>query len=270
LLTATLRFTVLTTVAQLAILVTGARAPIAARLERLSFGVTQAISFGVLYWAESRIPSALAGVLTATNPLIVALFAHQFVVGEHLSLSRIAAIGLGFIGTSLIVASTGHTSGYYELSAVAAILIGEVAAAANKIMAKRMTTDVPAPILLRDMGLVVTTLVGLTSFCCERDLPVNFTPASVTAIIYLGLVGSFAASGLYLVLLRRFTVTAMSYVQFAVAAVAAVVGVCVGKEHMGTPVFAGILILLAGLLILAIFRMKSEFQPAANDNPVTT
>lgn len=251
LLTATLRFAVLTAAAQVAVVVTHSRAPLEARLRRVSFGITQAIAFGLLYWAQGRIPSALAGVLSATTPLFVAMFAHRFVAGEQLSHARAAALILGFTGVSLIVSDTRSATGAAEAVAVLAILVGELASATNKVLAKHLTVTVPAPLLLRDMGLIVTILIGLASFYFERNLPLKFTPASVLAFAYLGLVASFAASGLYLILLRRYTVTAMSYLQFATAAVAALAGVLLGGERLSKSLILGILAVLGGLLLLS-------------------
>ena len=110
-------------------------------------------------------------------------------------------------GRALVVVAG---EGTVALLAVAAILLGEVAGATNKVLAKQLTADVPAPVLLRDMGLVVTVATAAASLIFERELPMKFTPAAVAAFVYLGLVASFAASGLYLVLLRRFRVSSMS------------------------------------------------------------
>jgi drug/metabolite transporter (DMT)-like permease len=251
LMTAALRFAVLTAAAQVAVFLTRSRAPLEARLRRVSFGVTQAIAFALLYWAQGRIPSALAGVLSATTPLFVAMFAHRFVAGERLTRSRAVALILGFLGVSLIISDTRSANGAAEVIAILAILIGELASATNKVLAKHLTMTIPAPLLLRDMGLIVTVLIGLASFCFERDLPMKFTPASVLAFAYLGLVASFAASALYLILLRRYTVTAMAYLQFATAAVAAATGVLLGGEHLGTSLAVGIIAVLGGLLLLS-------------------
>jgi len=267
LMTAALRFAVLTVAAQVAVFLTGSKAPPKEQLRRLSFGMSQAVSFGVLYWAESRIPSAIAGVLTATSPLLTALLAHRFMAEEHLTLARSAAMMLGFAGVSMIVLGTQSTGGLYETIAVVAILTGELASATNRLIAKQLTTNVPAPLMLRDMGLVVTALIGLASFAFERHLPMNFTSASVLAFAYLGLIASFAASSLYLILLRRYTVTAMAYLQFAIATVAAVMGVVVGGEKLGISLAPGVLAVLGGLWLLSKSSARDVLSSKANRTP---
>lgn len=123
LMTAALRFGVLTLAAQVAVVMTRSQAPLAERLRRATFGVTQAISFGLLYWAQSRIPSALAGVLSATTPLFIAMLAHRFVASERITVARAVALSLGFAGVSMIVVGAQSAGGSAEAVAVWAILI---------------------------------------------------------------------------------------------------------------------------------------------------
>jgi drug/metabolite transporter (DMT)-like permease len=249
LMTAALRFAVVTVAAQIAVYITGARAPLGERFRRVSFGVTQALAFGLLYWAQSRLPSALAGVLSATTPLFVAVLAHRYLAAERLNSMRTAALLLGFSGISTILLGAESTSGAPQVVAVLAILAGEFASATNKVVAKQLTAAVPVPVLLRDMGFIVAMLTGVASFCFERHLAREFTRASVAAFTYLGFVASFLASGLYLVLLRRYAVTAMAYLQFATAATAAALGVVVGGERLSASLAIGVGAVLLGLFL---------------------
>ena len=87
------------------------------------------------------------------------------------------------------------------------------------------------------------------------------------AFVYLALVASFGASGLYLVLLRRYTVTAMAYLQFATAAVAAAAGVLCGREHLGSSLAAGIVAVIGGLLMLA--RGRTSHEPSRQEKAIS-
>lgn len=68
---------------------------------------------------------------------------------------------------------------------------------------------------------------------------------------------SFASSGLYLVLLRRFAVSSMSYLQFTTAAVAAGAGVLVGGEQLAPSAALGALAVLAGLFFIIPRQMPA-------------
>ena len=151
---------------------------------------------------------------------------------------------------SAIFYGTESTAAVPQTLAVLAILVGEFASATNKVLAKHLTVSIPIPILLRDMGMIVAVFLGIAAVLFERHLPMEFTSTGVLAFVYLGLVASFAGSGLYLILLRRYAVSALGYLQFATAAVAAVAGTAVGGERIGAPLTAGIVTVLAGIFLL--------------------
>ena len=104
------------------------------------------------------------------------------------------------------------------------------------------------------MGLVVTVTIGIAALVIERNESLHFTISAIMAIVYLGLVASFAASGLYLILLRRYAVTSLAYLQIASAAIAAIVGILLGGEHLGPSPLIGTTLVIAGLFILVIQR----------------
>jgi drug/metabolite transporter (DMT)-like permease len=66
----------------------------------------------------------------------------------------------------------------------------------------------------------------------------------------IGLVASAAASGLYLVLLRRYRVTSMAYLQFVTPLIGVATGVLLGRERLGASGAAGAAVIVAGLVVL--------------------
>lgn len=251
--TAALRFAVVAFAAQVALWICPARRAPPPVPWRLAYGLSHAASMGLLYWGQARIDSAIAGVLVALSPLLVALTAHRFVPGERFEGRVLLGTALGFAGAAAIAwrSSAGAGAG---LAGVLAVTGAAVAGASTRILAKRLTTAADAAILLRDFGVVVAIALGIGALLLERPAASGFTPIAVAAFLYLGLVASAAATGLYLVLLRRISVARMSYLQFASAAVALLTGVLVGGETLGVVEAAGAALILVGLLSL---RKKS-------------
>ncbi|MCC7383961.1 MAG: EamA family transporter [Deltaproteobacteria bacterium] len=262
LLTVALRFLVLTMAAQAAVWFLRAPRPRGLFALRAAYGLTQACCMGLLYWSERRLSSALAGVLLATTPFFVSAIAHLFGTQERFSLRVLAATALGFGGivTIALTSAAGRESEAPPI-AVLAVLLAAVFGATNKVLSKRLTHQASAPIMLRDLGAVVTVSAGAASLLLEQEEPVRFATSGLLAFIYLGLVGSAAASGLYLVLLRRTSVTRMAYLQFVTAFVAALTGISVGGEHFGMATGVGALSILLGLAVLA-GRPKAAPVPA--------
>ncbi|MBI5494920.1 MAG: DMT family transporter [Deltaproteobacteria bacterium] len=248
LLTVALRYAVLLAAAQAALVVTRSPPATAAAWKRGAFGLSQAASVGLLYWAQARLPSSLVGILIATTPFLVAVLAHFLLPGERLRRAAVIATLLGFAGAALIAARAGPAGADgMDAAAVAAVLLAALTDAVTKVLAKDLTASTPVPVMLRDMALCVCAGAGAGWWLLERDAPVVFTPAAVGAFVYLGLVASAGASAVYLLLLRRYSVSGLAYLQFVTAAVAVLTGVAVGGETLGVTTTIGVLLVLAGL-----------------------
>lgn len=250
LLTVALRFAIVAVASQGVAWALRLRAPAGTLGARIVFGVAQAATMGALYWSEGHIASALAAIVVATEPFLVAAMAHRWVPGERLTWRTTAALAVGFAGLVLITVP-GAADGTTERLAIAAVVAGSLAGAANKIVGKRLARQVPAPVMMRDMGVIVAIALGGASALLERDQPARFTAEAIAAIVYLGLVASTAASTTYFLLLRWFPVSALSYLQFVTALVAVLTGVVVGHEQLGGAVVLGAMAILGGLRLLA-------------------
>lgn len=265
LLTVALRFAIVAVASQLVVWGLRIRAPPGALRGRVFFGFAQAVSMGTLYWSQGHLPSALAGILVATEPLLVALIAPRLVPGERVGFQTVVALALGFVGLAFITfgQASGGDAGRLELVAVFVVVLGCVAGALNKVVGKRLAVEVPAPVAMRDMGVAVAVVLGAASLVLERERTVEFTASAVMAFTYLGLVASTAASTVYFLLLRRFPVTALGYLQFVTALVAVATGIALGHEHLGLELMVGSAAILAGLVVLAT-RFQGGAQGATS------
>lgn len=266
LLAVSLRFTLLALAGATAARLAKASAPEGTLRVRALFGFAQALSFGLLYVAQKNLDSGLAGLLSATTPLFVAVLAHLFVRGERLRPETTIALILGFGGSAMLVISSKRWGTPAITIAMALVLFGELAGATNKILGKGLVTHVPSSVLLRDMGAIVAVTTGLAWLVFERAAPVELSARAVAAFSYLGLVASFGGSALYMRLLRILPVTTLGYLQFATALVASTTGVIVGGEHFAPNAAFAALAILAGLVLLA-WSAKRERRPYLSRPP---
>ncbi|MCK6550965.1 DMT family transporter [Myxococcota bacterium] len=248
-----LRFGILAVVSEVAIHATGARArggpPM--RTLRLAYGAAQAACMSLLYWAQARMSSSIAGVVLATTPFFVAWLAHLVLPDEPLSRPKLWATSLGFAGVGAVLLGDVRDTPTAPAIAVVAVVGAAIFGAVNKVLSKRLTVVLPAPVMLRDLGLVVAVSAGLASLALERDLATHLSVETLTAALYLGLVGSAVASAIYLRLLRTVAVTSLAYLQFVTAVVAVLAGVTIGAEALRPITVLGIGLVLAGLFVLA-------------------
>ncbi|MBI5481727.1 MAG: EamA family transporter [Deltaproteobacteria bacterium] len=252
LLTVALRYAILGVIAQVLVVVCRARPPRGTWPARLAFGALQALGMGLLYWAEGHVVSSVAAIVIMTEPLLVAVLAPLWIPGERPSARVVVALVCGFVGVALLIAHRPPESDAGALVTVATLAVGlsAVVGALARVLCKDVVSKVPPVVILRDSGWIVTALAIAGSLAFERGRPMVFGTGAILAFAYLGVVASAAASGIYLVLLQRYRVTSLSYLQFVTALVAVATGVLLGREHLGAAGVAGVAVVVAGLAVL--------------------
>lgn len=243
------RFAVVVVAAQL---VVSARRPPALPAElqkvRLAYVLCHAVAMGALYWGQARIPSALAAVLGSLGPVLLGLLAYRVEGESRPNVRVVVANVIGLAGTAMVVLDARDAGGPSTWGGILAVLAATLASVGTRLAARRLTGEVSAWVLLRDMGLAVAAVLGVGAWLLERDAQVHWTPAAVVTVGWLGLVGSVAATGLYLVVLRQVSVGRLGYLQFGTAVVAVLTGAALGGETWSTAMSAGMGFLLVGLL----------------------
>ncbi len=242
-----LRFIVVAALGQIATTAGRARAPRGVLGLRLALGATQALSMGLLYTGQQRVPSALASVLTATTPLVVVVLARHWLRERILGRSVLAG-ALGLAGVALI--SGAHVENRLAAVGVALLLASALLSAVSKTIGKAIT-DLPIAILLRDLGGVVAVVALAATFTLERHVRWEVGRREIAAAVYLGAVASTGANALYFVLLRRVDVSRLSYLQFVSAGTGLLVGVLFAGEHLNGRTLTGAGLILAGAALHA-------------------
>src|SRR5206468_1218240 len=122
--------------------VRGTTAPL--RIHWKSAAVTGALLFlgshGSLAWAEQRVPSGLAALLSATLPLWIVVLTQITGRGSRLKISVIAGLVLGFVGVAILIGPAAlHSNSSLSLVPALAVLFGAVCWAGGTIYSQRAT-----------------------------------------------------------------------------------------------------------------------------------
>lgn len=239
-----LRFALVAVVAQVLVLALGVRAPRGIAAARVGLGLLQALSMLLLYRAQRDVASAWASIIMATSPLFVVVFA-RLALKETIAARTVIALTVGFAGVVIIIGPLGSGA------SAALLLLLVVAAAANagaKVVAKSAAATISPVILLRDLGVVVA-LVSLP-FAVASGVEVEaFDGRALLGHVYLGLIASAGATGVYFWLLSHMPVTRLAYLPFASGMIGVAAGILVGEE-LGVAKLAGAAVVLVGLALL--------------------
>lgn len=189
------------------------------------------------FYAMSRITIAEVTAIGFLNPIVVTVGAAIF-MGERLASRRIIAVCVAVLGALIVLRpgirplDPGHLS-----QVLASICFG-----LSYLLAKRISTEVPAALVVAMMSLTVT--IGLAPIAYAV-----WVPPTVEQVIWLGLVAVFATLGHY-TMTRAFAAAPLTVTQpvtFLQLIWASLIGVVLFHEPLD-----GWVILGGGLMIGAI------------------
>lgn len=239
------------------------RLPRTARFLGLSLflGVFQiGLAYALVYWAEQHISSGLAAILFSTMPLTVALLA-RMILGDPLSARKLTGILIGTAGTVVIFRDALSAGGGHALWGIAATLGSALCASLSSVVMKRYAKPYdPLASLLLPMA-VGGLLLAIAAGAFESDRRVAWNAATWGTILYLALIGSVLAFGLYYWLIKHMDVTVLAYQTFVIPVLACVIGWIFLDETITIHVVIGGGMILAGIAMATLrfrFRKRSD------------
>ena len=205
------------------------------------------LPFHLIAWAQLHITSSLAGILMAVMPLFVLTLAHFFIPGAKLTAFRLAGFFVGFAGVTVIIGPeflrglAGNTALLGTIAALGAALSYSI----STIYARRLGAGDP---VRRAAGMLIVASI-LASPAALLELPAIAVPgpASVAALIVLGLLATGFATLLYFRLVQGPGPTFLSFVNYLVPAWAVIAGALLLDEALSTSVFLGLALILSGI-----------------------
>ena len=209
-----------------------------------------ALSYGIVYWAETAIPSGLASVLWGVFPMIMAVMGHRFLPGERLDRARFSGFALGLVGVALLFAVDLRTIGAHALGLGGVLLLSPLAAAIGQTIVKRAGGRYSATLLNRDAMAVGAMLLWAAALVTEEPLAVRWTARAVWSVAYLAAFGTVLTFGLYYWLLRWMPSGKLSVIAYVTPALALWLGWLVDGEPLRASTWIGTLFVFAGIALV--------------------
>jgi drug/metabolite transporter (DMT)-like permease len=226
------------------------REPRERRLWFLSALCNFCVSYGVIYWAEQWVPSGLSSVLFATYPLMTAALAHFALEGERLRPAALAGILIGFVGVAVIFSEDFRALGGQQVASAAAVmLLSPLSATFGTVSIKKWGQGIH-PLSLSAVPMAITALVmGPLAAMTESGRAFHWSPAAVTALLYLALFGSAFTFTIYFWLLKSLPVSKLSLFNYATPVVAVTVGSVFLDEPVTWRIIVGAGLVISGVVV---------------------
>jgi len=218
---------------------------------------------GGVVWAERSIPSSLAALLVATEPLWIVLLNWVRKEGVRPNLKVVLGLLVGFAGVWLLVGGgtlTSAHSGGSQLFGASFVLLAAFAWACGSLYSVRAPAS-SSPLLAAGMqmtaGGALLLLAGtLMGEWTRFDLG-NASARSLLAFLYLLIFGSFIGFTAYSWLLRNVRPALASTYAYVNPVVAVLLGWVVAGEPLGART-----LLSAAIIIASVALITSHSKPS--------
>jgi drug/metabolite transporter (DMT)-like permease len=229
------------------------------------------LDYGLLFWAEQRVPSGVAAVMMATIPAFMAVSEIVFLRTQRLTLRLALALLIGIGGVLVLASRSLNVDGtpIDRVGAVALIFASMSWSVASALMRKlplpaSKTMSSGAQMFAGGMFLGLTS-VGLGEFR-------NFHPSSVSrgawlSLLYLIVAGSIMGFTAYVWLLHHESPTKVGTYAYVNPVVAVLVGYFLGGEALNLRTILGSLFVLISVVVITTTRAGKAVAGAFVEDP---
>jgi drug/metabolite transporter (DMT)-like permease len=220
-------------------------------------------AFGCIHWALTQVPPASAQTILALVPLLTFLFA----VGQGLERFRGANLAGALVAFAGIVVIFGERLGAATpLPSLAAVVAGAACMAESNIIVKRYPKCHPIANNAVAMTTGAAILLAVSLVTGEgHALPTD--ARTLGAVAYLSLAGTIAVFSLFMYVVQRWTASATSYVMLLMPLVTIIAASAVMEQAITAPFLAGGALVLAGVYVGALGRLRTSKSGAPPASP---
>jgi drug/metabolite transporter (DMT)-like permease len=222
------------------------------------------LDYGLLFWAEQRVPSGVAAVMMATIPVFMAMSEIIFLRTQRLTVRLAAALLIGIGGVAVLM-SHSLDLGAAPIDSAGAVAL--IVAAMSWSVSSALTRKLPLPPskvmssgaqMLAGGVLLTLAAAALGEFHVFH--PWTVSRGAWLSLLFLIVAGSIIAFTAYVWLIHHESPTKVGTCAYVNPVVAVLLGYFLGGEALGLRTILGTLLVLISVVAITTARVK---QPAA-------
>jgi drug/metabolite transporter (DMT)-like permease len=216
--------------------------------------------YGLLFWAEQRVPSGLASVMLATIPVFMALAEIILLRTQRLTLRLALALLIGICGVAVLMSRSLNLSGApIDRDGAIALIIGAMSFSLGSILSRKL--PLPASKVMSSGAQMLAGGVLLAIVSTVLGEYRGFHPGAVSAAAWLALVylivpGSIIGFSAYVWLLHHQSPTKVGTYAYVNPVVAVLLGYFLANEVLGVRTIAGTLLVLLSVVLITTAKAK--------------
>lgn len=201
-----------------------------------------------VYWGAQFIPSGWVSVIFGLTPILTAVMAGVWLGERSLTISRLAAYGLGLAGLGILFGSAlDHSPDAYL--GIMGVLLSAFFQAAGSVAVKRVDSGLPSMTMLGG-GLLFSVIGYLATWAIfDGNWPDHLSTASALSILYLGLIATTMGFAMYYYVLKHLAATRVSLINLITPVTALLLGHIADNEPVTPRLVLGTFLILSALLM---------------------
>jgi drug/metabolite transporter (DMT)-like permease len=225
--------------------------------------------YGLLFWAERRVPSGVAAVMMATIPVFMTLSEIVFLGTQRISIRLAVALVVGLGGVAVLVSHSGRLgAGAIDTAGAVALVVGAISWSVASALTRKLT--LPASKSMSSAGQMLAGGILLTLTAAAMGEFKGFHPQAVSrdawlALAYLIVAGSIIAFTAYVWLIHHESPTKVGTYAYVNPVVAVALGYFFGGEAVGVRTLLGTLLVLVSVVVITTTPKKSVQSDEAAD-----
>jgi drug/metabolite transporter (DMT)-like permease len=216
------------------------------------------VDYGLLFWAEQRVPSGIAAVMMATIPVFIALTEIIVLRTQRLTVRLALALVIGLIGVAVLMSRSLNLGGApIDKAGALALIVGSIGWSIATVMTRRLPLPESKVMSSGAQMLAggIMLFVAAAAFGEFRSFhPTEVSTAAWLALLYLIVFGSIIGFTAYIWLLHHESPTKVGTYAYVNPVVAVLVGYFLGGEPLGMRTIIGTLFVLISVVVITLTR----------------
>ena len=214
------------------------------------------MDYGLLFWAEQRVPSGVAAVMMALIPAFTALSEIIILGTQRLTLRLALALFIGIAGVAVLMSRSLNLGGTpIDRLGASALIVAALGWSVASALARKV--PLPSSKVMSSGAQMLSGGVFLGIASAALGEVRGFHPAAVSArawlsLVYLIVPGSIIAFTAYVWLLHRESPTKVGTYAYVNPVVAVLLGYFVGGEPLGARTILGTLCVLISVVVITM------------------
>jgi drug/metabolite transporter (DMT)-like permease len=212
------------------------------------------LDYGLLFWAEQRVPSGVAAVMLASIPVFMAISEIILLRTQRLTIRLALALLIGIAGVAVLVSRTLNLGGPpIDTMGAAALIIAAISWSVASALSRKL--PLPASKVMSSGAQMLAGGIFLTITAAALGEVRNFHPATVSrqawlSLLYLIVAGSIIGFTAYVWLLHHESPTKVGTYAYVNPVVAVLLGYFLGGESLGLRIVLGTLFVLISVIVI--------------------